>query len=107
MPPFNADCWKTLRADTSTSQCASSYLVSHLKVGVSTPFYQAEPEMMAAFGKVSFSMDFLNQTILEMTSKKIDGPTMARQFLHDHPEMWKPWVPNDVAQKVQASLTGA
>jgi len=44
MPPFDQKCWETLRADNSTSQCASSYLVSHLKVGVSTPFYQAEPE---------------------------------------------------------------
>lgn len=42
-----------------------------------------------------------------MTSKKIDGPTMARQFLRDHPEMWKAWVPADVAQKVQAALAGA
>jgi glycine betaine/proline transport system substrate-binding protein len=107
MPPFDQKCWETLRDDKSTSQCASSYLVSHLKVGVSTPFYQAEPELMAAYGKVSFPMDFLNKTILEMTSKKIDGQTMAKQFLHDHPEMWKPWVSNDVAQKVQASLAGA
>jgi glycine betaine/proline transport system substrate-binding protein len=62
---------------------------------------------MAAYAKVNFPMDFLNKTILEMTSKKIDGQTMAKQFLHDHPEMWKPWVSNDVAQKVQASLAGA
>jgi glycine betaine/proline transport system substrate-binding protein len=107
MPPFNQKCWETLRADNSSSQCASSYLVSHLKIGVSTPFYQGEPELMAAYSKVSFSMDFLNKTILEMTSKKIDGPTMAREFLKDHPEMWKQWVPADVAQKVQAALASS
>jgi glycine betaine/proline transport system substrate-binding protein len=107
MPPFDQKCWETLRADNSPSQCASSYLVSHLKVGVSMPFYQAEPDLMTTYSKVSFPMDFLNKTILEMSTKKIDGPTMAKQFLRDHPEMWKAWVPNDVAQKVQASLAGA
>jgi glycine betaine/proline transport system substrate-binding protein len=107
MPPFDQKCWETLRADNSASQCASSYLVSHLKVGVSTPFYQAEPELMTTYSKISFPMDFLNKTILEMTTKKIDGPTMAKQFLRDHPEMWKAWVPNDVAQKVQAALASA
>ena len=107
MPPFDQKCWETLRADNSASQCASSYLVSHLKVGVSTPFYQAEPELMTTYSKISFPMDFLNKTILDMTTKKIDGPTMAKQFLRDHPEMWKAWVPNDVAQKVQAALAGA
>src|SRR5260370_857523 len=107
MPAFNQRCWDTLRADNSASQCASSYLVSHLKIGVATPFYQAEPDLMAAYSKVSFPMDFLNKTILEMTSRKIDGSTMARQFLRDHPDMWKAWLPNDVAQKVQAALAGA
>ena len=107
MPPFDQKCWETLRADNSASQCASSYLVSHLKVGVSTPFYQAEPDLMAAYSKVSFPMDFLNKTILEMTSKKIDGETMAKQFLREHPEMWKAWVPADVAQKMQTALAGS
>jgi glycine betaine/proline transport system substrate-binding protein len=39
-----------------------------------------------------------------MTSKKIDGSTMATTFLRTHPEMWKAWVPADVATKVQANL---
>lgn len=106
MPPFDQKCWETLRADNSASQCASSYLVSHLKIGLSTPLYNAEPELVAAYSKVSFPMDFLNQTILQMTSRKIDGQTMAKTFLREHPEMWKAWVPADVAQKVQASLAG-
>lgn len=104
MPPFNDACWKTLRDESSTRQCASSYMVSHITVGVSTPFSEAEPQLTTLFSKVSFPMPFLNATILEMTSKKIDGSTMATTFLRTHPEMWKAWVPADVATKVQASL---
>jgi glycine betaine/proline transport system substrate-binding protein len=107
MPPFSQKCWDTLRADNSTAQCASSYMVSHLRIGVSTPFYQGEPDLMAVFSKVSFPMPLLNQTILEMTTKKIDGATMAKTFLRTHPEMWTPWVSKDAAQKVKASLAGA
>ena len=104
MPPFNDACWKTLRDESSTKQCASSYMVSHVTVGVSTPFSEAEPQVMAMFSKASFPMNFLNNTILEMTSKKIDGSEMATTFLRTHPEMWKTWVPADVAAKVQAKL---
>jgi glycine betaine/proline transport system substrate-binding protein len=104
MPPYNAECWKTLRDESSTSQCASSYMVSHVTVGVSTPFYNDDPQLMAMFKKVQFPMDFLNETILDMSVKKIDGSTMATQFLRTHPEMWKQWVPADVASKIQASL---
>ena len=104
MPPFNEACWKTLREENSAQQCASSYLVSQLKIGVSTPFYQAEPDVMAFFSKVSFPIDFLNTTILDMTEHKVDAQTEAQKFLKQHPEMWKTWVPADVAAKVQQSL---
>jgi glycine betaine/proline transport system substrate-binding protein len=79
-------------------------MVSHVTVGVSTPFYDADPQLVSMLGKVKFPMDFLNSTILEMTSKKIDGSAMATTFLRTHPEMWKTWVPADVAAKVQAKL---
>lgn len=107
MPAYNDACWKTLRDESSTSQCASSYMVSHVTVGVSTPFYDADPQLVSMLGKVKFPMDFLNSTILEMSTKKLDGSAMATQFLREHPEMWKQWVPADVASKVQAGLAGA
>ena len=104
MPPYNDACWKTLRDESRTQQCASSYMVSHVTVGVSTPFYDADPDLMSMLTKVKFPMDFLNSTILEMSTKKLDGSAMATQFLHDHPEMWKQRVPTDVASKMQANL---
>jgi glycine betaine/proline transport system substrate-binding protein len=104
MPAFNDACWQTLRNESSTQQCASSYMVSHVTVGASTPFYNAEPQLMTMFTKVKFPMDFLNATILDMSVKKLDAQTMAALFLRTHPEMWKTWVPADVAAKVQAGL---
>jgi glycine betaine/proline transport system substrate-binding protein len=79
-------------------------MVSHVTVGVSTPFYDSDPDLVTMLNKVRFPMDFLNSTILEMSTKKLDGAAMATQFLRDHPEMWKQWVPADVASKVQANL---
>ncbi|QTD93223.1 ABC transporter substrate-binding protein [Burkholderia anthina] len=107
MPAYNEACWKTLREERATNPCASAYMVSHLKIGVSKPFYDANPALVAVFEKVGFPMDFLNQTILDMTTKKIDGAAMATQFLKTRPDMWKQWVPADVAQKIAAGLKGA
>ncbi|WP_175796228.1 ABC transporter substrate-binding protein [Burkholderia anthina] len=107
MPAYNEACWKTLREEHATNPCASAYMVSHLKIGVSKPFYDANPALVAVFEKVGFPMDFLNQTILDMTTKKIDGAAMATQFLETRPDMWKQWVPADVAQKIAAGLKGA
>ncbi|MBU9463781.1 ABC transporter substrate-binding protein [Burkholderia multivorans] len=107
MPAYNETCWKTLREESATNQCASSYMVSHLKIGVSKAFYDANPVLVSVFEKVSFPMDYLNQTILDMTTKKIDGAAMATQFLKTRADLWKQWVPADVAQKIAGSLKGA
>ena len=104
MPAFDDKCWKSLRAENSPQPCASAYLVSHLKVGVSTPFAQAEPDVMTFFSKVALPLDFLNTTILDMNEHKVDAQTEAVNFLKRHPEMWKQWVPADVAAKVQKAL---
>jgi len=104
LPAFNARCWQTLATHAESSPCASGFLVSQLKVGVSTPFAQHNPELIALFGKVSFPMELLNQTIYDMTRERTDGAAMATRFLHEHPEIWRAWLAPDVAARVSDKL---
>jgi glycine betaine/proline transport system substrate-binding protein len=107
MPAFNDACWQTLINENRTDQCISSFKPSRVTVGVSTPFYDADPDLMTMFNKVVLPMDVLNSSILEMQNRKLDSTVMATLFLRNHPEMWKQWVPADVAQKIQAALASA
>ncbi|RMN33690.1 Histidine transporter, periplasmic histidine-binding protein [Pseudomonas cannabina] len=46
----------------------------------------------------------LNTTLGEMSAKHRDPKVVAQDFLKQHPEIWKAWLPVDVANKVSAGL---
>jgi glycine betaine/proline transport system substrate-binding protein len=104
MPAYNDSCWATLQGGSTAQPCASSYKVSHISISVSTPFYVAEPRIMDMFNKVKLPMSLLDETALEMNERKTSAAEMANAFLRSHPEIWKSWVPAEVAAKIQAAL---
>jgi len=46
----------------------------------------------------------LNKTLAQMSEKRLAPDKAAQAFMRDHPEVWKAWLPADVASKVEASL---
>ncbi|WP_027794756.1 ABC transporter substrate-binding protein [Paraburkholderia acidipaludis] len=101
--PYSDACWSTI-ADPKGTPCASAFKVSHLTVAVSTPFYQAQPDAVAFFGKISLPLPLDEQLVEQMHEKKLDASTVAHTFFEQHPEIWKQWVTPEVAARVQASL---
>ncbi|WP_293765435.1 ABC transporter substrate-binding protein [uncultured Aquitalea sp.] len=103
-PAYNAKCWPTLQANKGEAPCPSATPNTQLQVGIGTGFMQAEPGIAAFIAKVKVTPELLNQTISQMSERKIPPETMAREFLKQHTAIWKAWVPADVAGKVQQSL---
>lgn len=101
--PYSDACWNTI-ADPKGAPCASAFKVSHLKIAVSTPFYDTAPAAVAFFEKVSLPLTLDEQMVQQMHDKKLDASTVARSFFEQHPEIWKQWVTPDVAARVQAGL---
>ncbi|MNI30009.1 Substrate binding domain of ABC-type glycine betaine transport system [compost metagenome] len=75
-----------------------------LAIGVSAPFKTQYPELVAFFEKVDFPIDLLNQTLAQMAEKRQPPRQVAQAFLRDQPQVWKGWVPGEVAARVSASL---
>jgi glycine betaine/proline transport system substrate-binding protein len=103
--PYSDACWSTI-ADGQGTPCASAFKVSHLTIAVSTPFYEAEPDAVAFFSKVSVPLALDEQMVQQMHEKKLDAATVAHDFFTSHPEIWKQWVSPEVAARVQAALHG-
>jgi glycine betaine/proline transport system substrate-binding protein len=103
-PPFDAEAWKTLTDASNPNPRGTSSLAAKLSIGVSAPFDKQYPELVAFFRKVDLPIDLLNQTLGRMSEKRLDPKVVARSFLKDHPEVWKRWLPVDVAEKVSSSL---
>ena len=77
---------------------------ARLAIGVSAPFHAQYPELVEFFGKVDLPIDLLNQTLGQMSEKRLQPRAVARAFLREHPAVWQAWVPAQVAAKVSGSL---
>lgn len=103
-PPFDAEAWKTLTDADNPNPKPTRSLASKLSIGVSAPFQKEHPQITAFFAKVDFPIEPLNQALAEMSEKHTPPREVAQAFLKAHPDIWKAWLTDDVAQKVEASL---
>ncbi|MNQ75326.1 hypothetical protein D3C85_901160 [compost metagenome] len=60
--------------------------------------------MAAFFAKVQIPIDPLNKALAQMSEQRQDPRQASMEFLKAHPDIWKPWLPEDVAARVSASL---
>lgn len=103
-PPFDAQAWKTLTDADNPNPQPSRSLDSKLSIGVSAPFQKQYPQLADFFAKVDLPIEPLNQALAQMSENHSAPREVARTFLKQHPDVWRAWVPKDVADKVAAAL---
>ncbi|MGF6128521.1 glycine betaine/proline transport system substrate-binding protein [Pseudomonas frederiksbergensis] len=103
-PAFDAEAWKTLADANNPHPKGTRSMPAKLAIGVSAPFKTQYPDLVAFFEKVDLPIDLLNQTLAQMSEKRQPPRQVAEAFLRDQPQVWKGWVPGEVATKVSGSL---
>ena len=104
-PAYNAECWKTINSSKDANPCPSASPTTNLKMVVSAPFVAGDGAAVDFFSKMSLPMPVVNQALAKMGTAKVDARTLAIQYLKDNPKELANWVPADVAQKVEASIS--
>lgn len=103
-PPFDAEAWKTLADANNPNPKGTRSMPASLAIGVSAPFKAQYPQLVTFFEKVDLPIDLLNQTLAGMSEKRLQPRVVAEAFLRDQPQIWKAWVPAEVASQVSNSL---
>lgn len=103
-PPFDAQAWATLTDAGNPEPKGSSSLPAKLSIGVSKAFREGYPELVSMFERVDLPIDRLNKALADMSEKRTPSRDAALTFLRDNREVWKAWLPADIATKVEASL---
>ncbi|WP_110973160.1 ABC transporter substrate-binding protein [Pseudomonas huaxiensis] len=103
-PAFDAAAWATLTDASNPEPKGSRSLPAKLSIGVSAPFRQQHPELVDFFAKVDLPIDLLNKTLARMSTTRQPPAAAARDFLKNHPQIWRQWLPQDVADKVEQQL---
>lgn len=103
-PPFDAEAWKTLSDAKNPNPRGTRSMPARLSVGVSAAFHRDYPELVAVFEKVDFPIGLLNASLAKMSETRQPPREAARDFLRANPQVWHPWVSDEVRSKVEAAL---
>ena len=103
-PAFDAKAWTTLTDANNRNPLPTRSLPSKLSIGVSRPFQQEYPQLVEFFAKVDLPIGPLNKALADMSEKRTPPRQASEVFLKSHPEVWKAWLPAEIADKVAASL---
>ncbi|WP_459614783.1 ABC transporter substrate-binding protein [Bordetella sp. 2513F-2] len=104
LPPYDAEKHKCLTSPSCKDPQPSAYPDNPVFTAVNTEFSQKAPKLTEFLSKVSIPLPEVDQTLAHMEESGDDARAVAQWFLQNKPDVWKAWVPADVAERVQAAL---
>jgi ABC-type proline/glycine betaine transport system substrate-binding protein len=69
-------------------------------------FVADAPDLAAMLRRFRLDAAMVNAAIARLARGEESADAAAARFLRSHPEVWTPWVPAEVAQRIDASLNG-
>ncbi|WP_412776421.1 ABC transporter substrate-binding protein [Thalassospira lucentensis] len=102
-PAYDKEIFDALKTDATPTK-ATAYPQSTVTVGVNNDFKEAAPNLITFLTNYETSNALVSEMLAYMqeNDEKPDGA--ARYFLKQKPDIWKSWVPESVAQKVESAL---
>ncbi len=103
-PPYTEACYKDLTSTNGAHRQGCAAPTPNIVYGVSSKFFAAAPEIVAALGKMTFPLAELNANLVARAEAQRDAKAQAILFLEQRPALWKSWVAPAVARRIEASL---
>ncbi|MCC9622671.1 ABC transporter substrate-binding protein [Thalassospira sp. MA62] len=102
-PAYDAEIFDALKTDPDPKQ-ATAYPQSTVTIGVNSDFKDAAPTLIDFLTKYETSNALVSEMLAYMqeNNEKPDGA--AAYFLKQKPEIWKSWVSDEVAARVESAL---
>jgi len=101
--PFDATIWAELKASDNPKR-ATAYPMSKVVIGANVDFAKKAPQLATFFKSYGTTSDVTSKMLAEAREKGVTPEQQALVFLKTQGEIWKKWLPADVAGKVAASL---
>lgn len=104
-PEYTEECWDQLMANLEDPEQACAYPASVVHIGLSDAFAAAaSDDILAFFENFELSSSLVSQALAYMKDNEALPEEAALHFLETHVDLWTQWVPQDVADRVQAAL---
>lgn len=95
-PPYDPEVWEKNKG------CA--FPTETVTIGMNADFSKSAPEVTEFLSKYSTTLEQNNDILAFMHDNGGDPQKAAMYFLEKYPDVWKSWLPQDVADKVEKAL---
>lgn len=110
-PEYTDECWDSIAeeiaSDNIVGEEACHYPSVTVNIGTNIDFIEANPEVSEFLDNYETTMDQTSEMLLYMQENEAEAEDAAEWFLREHEDVWTPWVPEDVADRVRDSLDEA
>ena len=104
LPAYDAAKHECLTAPKCANPEPSAYPENPVFTALNAQFVQDAPQLTAFFSKVAVPLPVMDQTLAHLEETGDDADDVAQWFLENQGDLWKQWVPADVAARVQDAL---
>ena len=104
LPAFDQAAYTCLTNPKCEKPTPTQFKDNPVVTGLNTQFSQSAPKLRAFFEKVHMPAEVMDSTLGWIETEGKDVEEAAMYFMNKHAEVWKGWVPADVAERVQAGL---
>lgn len=102
-PTYDKAIWDDMRnADNPTR--ATAYPVVHVIIGANRHFAEQSPTIMSFLKRYETNSKIVSDALRHMQDTGASVTETAQFFLKNNEALWTTWVPEDVAQRVKATL---
>jgi glycine betaine/proline transport system substrate-binding protein len=102
-PEYDAGIWEEMMASEEPEH-ATAYPQTRVVIGANTDFTSAAPGLREFFMNYGTTSAQTSEALAFMQDNDASGEEAARMFLETHGDVWRAWVPEDVATKVSAAV---
>ncbi|HBN51526.1 MAG: ABC transporter substrate-binding protein [Rhodospirillales bacterium] len=102
-PAYDQSIFDKLKTDTNPKK-ATAYPESTVTVGVNTEFMKSAPRLIEFLTHYETSNAMVSEMLAYMQENEEKPEDAALYFLKEKPDVWKAWVPEKVAERVEAAL---
>jgi glycine betaine/proline transport system substrate-binding protein len=104
LPAFNQAAYTCLVDPNCQHPVATDFKSQAVVTGMNAAFAAKAPALRAFFEALHMPQDVLRDSLGWMEKEGKEPEDAADYFMKQHPDVWKKWLPADVAQRVQLSL---
>ncbi|CAB3864377.1 ABC transporter substrate-binding protein [Achromobacter pulmonis] len=104
LPAFDQAAYTCLTDPKCAHPVATAFKPNPVVTGVNTAFAKDAPQLAAFLARLTIPGDAIDATLGWLENEGKEPEDAARYFLKQYGPVWRQWMPDDVATRVQAAL---